>query len=345
VSDVSTWSRQARLAADHVQAEELVTAGGDWARAMLFDGKGRILASSDGRDELTGTFCLQHDGRLARIVQRDGHGPVAARPRLYVTCYDYDDRAAQEGYAFHHVDLVSRHGGVVSLMFSDDYGATWQNVPEPLEDSCDYFLGERFAGLAFVGFGPGYSGVPERFGNYVYALSNDDNWETGDNIFVARVPRDRILERSAWEFYGGTRDGQPDWDLDVVAGPAGALLFALDLAYTPDPEERVFKFGPARLVTFRFPLPAYLRAPAEVFRVDADGVTQVEQKVNDGGVEIRDRVSRVAIYVVAAQEGERARIESRRLALMAKEEALGFDPAGKPADLAVLQEIARRAEK
>lgn len=34
---LSTWSRQAGLAADHVQAEELVTAGGDWARAMLFD--------------------------------------------------------------------------------------------------------------------------------------------------------------------------------------------------------------------------------------------------------------------------------------------------------------------
>ena len=154
-----------------------------------------------------------------------------------------------------------------------------------------------------------------------------------------------LMEGDATSHERVLRDGQPDWDLDVVAGPAGALLFALDLAYSPDPEERVFKFGPARQVTFGFPLPAYLRAPAEVFRVDADGVTQVEQKVNDGGVEIRDRVSRVAIYVVAAKEGERARIESRRRALMAEEEALGFDPAGKPADLAVLQEMARRAEK
>lgn len=34
---LSTWSRQSGLVADHVQAEELVTAGGDWARAMLFD--------------------------------------------------------------------------------------------------------------------------------------------------------------------------------------------------------------------------------------------------------------------------------------------------------------------
>lgn len=34
---LSTWSRQSGLTADHVQAEELVTAGGDWTRAMLYD--------------------------------------------------------------------------------------------------------------------------------------------------------------------------------------------------------------------------------------------------------------------------------------------------------------------
>ncbi len=34
---LSTWSRQAELVADHVQAEELVVAGGDWTRALLFD--------------------------------------------------------------------------------------------------------------------------------------------------------------------------------------------------------------------------------------------------------------------------------------------------------------------
>ncbi len=34
---LSTWSRQAGLAADHVQAEQLLVAGGDWTRALLFD--------------------------------------------------------------------------------------------------------------------------------------------------------------------------------------------------------------------------------------------------------------------------------------------------------------------
>jgi hypothetical protein len=160
-----------------------------------------------------------------------------------------------------------------------------------------------------------------------------------------RMLENYCLEGDATSHERVLRDGKSDWDLDVVAGPRGALLFALDLAYTPDPEEHVFKFGPPREATFLFPLPAYLRAPAEIFRVDADGITQVQHQVGGGFVEIRDRVSRATIYVVAAKTGERARIETQRQALIAREKTLGFDPAGTLADLAVLQEMARAAEK
>jgi general secretion pathway protein K len=38
---LSTWSRQAELLADHVEARELVDAGGDWARALLYDDRRR----------------------------------------------------------------------------------------------------------------------------------------------------------------------------------------------------------------------------------------------------------------------------------------------------------------
>ena len=53
------------------------------------------------------------------------------------------------------------------------------------------------------------------------------------------------------------------------------------------------------------------------------------------------RVSRVAAYVAATTSGERARIEARRQALIAAENALGFDPGRNPADLAVLQTMVR----
>jgi hypothetical protein len=135
------------------------------------------------------------------------------------------------------------------------------------------------------------------------------------------------------------RDGKPDWDLDVVAGPRGALLFALDLDYQPDPAEKVFQFGPPREARFRFQLPAYARSPAEVFRVDADGVIAAEHAMKDGVLEIRDRVSRVAIYVAATHSGERERVEARRKALTTEEDSSGFDPARNASDLEALRRL------
>jgi hypothetical protein len=159
-----------------------------------------------------------------------------------------------------------------------------------------------------------------------------------------RMLDDYYLEGDATSHERVLRDGKPDWDLDVVAGPRGALLFALDLDYQPDPTDRVFQFGPPRDVTLRFRLPHYASRPAEVFRVDADGVTPVDYKASAGAIEIRDRVSRVAIYVVATQPGERARLEARRQALIAQENAFGLDPGRNPADLAVLQEMVRKKQ-
>ncbi len=54
-------------------------------------------------------------------------------------------------------------------------------------------------------------------------------------------------------------------------------------------------------------------------------------------VKIQDRASRVAIYVVAAKAGERARIEARRQELIRREASLGFDPGKNPSDLAELR--------
>jgi len=135
------------------------------------------------------------------------------------------------------------------------------------------------------------------------------------------------------------RNAKKDWDLDVVAGPRGAVCFALDLAYQADLEERVFQFGPPRNSEFLFPLPVYLSQPAEIFRVDADGVVQVQHTVEAGSVEIRDQVSRVAMYVVSMKPGESQRLESLRQTLIAQEDALGFAPDRNPNDLKVLIEL------
>ena len=154
-----------------------------------------------------------------------------------------------------------------------------------------------------------------------------------------RMLDDYYLEGDAVSHERVLIDGKPTWDLNVVAGPRGAMLFALDLAYQADREQRVFEFGAPRNGSFTFSLPSYLRQPAEVFRVDADGVTAVEHAVNDGRVTIRDQVSGVAIFVAAAATGQRDRIEARRRALIAEENAIEFHPGRNSADLDVLRQI------
>jgi len=151
------------------------------------------------------------------------NGALAVGSRIFVAAYEYESHdpanpqrflvgnqiVADKQSAFFIMDAISHHGGVASLMYSDDFGLTWQNYPQP---DAPLFLGPRFAGLAFVGFGPGYTNVPDFLAGHVYAISNDEGWECGSHVFLARAPRDRVLDRSAWRFYGGrTPNNQPAW--------------------------------------------------------------------------------------------------------------------------------------
>jgi hypothetical protein len=153
-----------------------------------------------------------HSPRCRRYVD----GAVAVGNRVYVAAYDYDDLVPGLPVGYGVVDLISPHGGVAGLMHTDDFGRTWQNVPSKDVGPDDYFLGSRFAGLSFVQFGPGATDIPDRFGNHLYALSNDSNWETGDHIFLARVPRDSVGDRATWEFFASPGEGaigitEPTW--------------------------------------------------------------------------------------------------------------------------------------
>jgi hypothetical protein len=109
-----------------------------------------------------------------------------------------------------------------------------------------------------------------------------------------------FLEGDAYRSERRTRAGQPDWDLASIAAPEAAVLFALDTAYTADAKANVFQFGPPRPANFAFALPAWLRSPKEVFRVDADGITDVKWSATGEGVVIEDTRSRDANYVATS---------------------------------------------
>ncbi len=154
-----------------------------------------------------------------------------------------------------------------------------------------------------------------------------------------RMLEDYYLEGDADHFERHRRDGKPDWDLAVIAGPRGAVCFALDLAYSPDPRERVFKFGPPRETTFAFPLPAYLRNAVEVARVEAESVRTVNFTKTATGIEISGRAGPENVFVVSPRAGVAAALDARRQELVAYEKSFGFDPGNNPADLEELQRI------
>ena len=104
-------------------------------------------------------------------------------------------------------------------------------------------------------------------------------------------------------------------------------LATASTAYTADPKENVFQFGSPRPATFAFALPAWLRSPKEVFRVDADGISDVKWSATGEGVVIEDTRSRDAIYVATSVPSVHAGIIGRRTAALAREAANPIDRA------------------
>jgi hypothetical protein len=101
----------------------------------------------------------------------------------------------------------------------------------------------------------------------------------------------------------------------------------------------VFKFGEARKAMWRFSLPEYLRDVKDVFRLDADGLYDTKWSIKDGAVEIKEKTSRVAIYVATPDPLLRGAIEKQRQGLITAEDALEFDPARNDADFERLVQL------
>lgn len=148
-----------------------------------------------------------------------------------------------------------------------------------------------------------------------------------------------LLEGDAYQFERVTRGKKLDWDLASVCGPRAVLFFALDLDYVPDPDEKVFKFAPPRKATWEFQLPVYLQGVKDVFRLDADGVHDVEWALKDRTVQICEEANRVAVYLATPDDRLRSAIEEKRQHLIASEAALEFDPARNDADFQQLVQL------
>jgi CubicO group peptidase (beta-lactamase class C family) len=103
--------------------------------------------------------------------------------------------------------LWVRNAGNSQLAWSDDQGASWTWSPWTFTTS--------FGHPTFLNFGKDYSGARD---NYVYIYSPDHHsaYEPAGRMVLARVPKDRVTDRAAYEFLGAVEGNQPYWVSNIV---------------------------------------------------------------------------------------------------------------------------------
>ena len=125
-----------------------------------------------------------------------------------VSCFNYGDDPTFNRQRY----------GPAFIVTSTDGGLTWNTSATAV----DMFPGQ-LAAPRFVQYGRDYAGATSDY-VYVHFPGTSEGaafFENNDLILLARVPKDAILNRSAYEFFmGNGADGAPSWSLDsTVAVP------------------------------------------------------------------------------------------------------------------------------
>ncbi|MGW5433767.1 FG-GAP-like repeat-containing protein [Streptomyces sp. NPDC004059] len=104
-----------------------------------------------------------------------------------------------------------------SIVKSTDHGRTWT-----WDSSGPMFDGGVFTTIFFLDYGKGYANAPDS--TYLYAYGLDGNWRDSfddrvadpADLYFARVPRDQVQDRSAWQWVSGfDASGNPTWSSDI----------------------------------------------------------------------------------------------------------------------------------
>jgi hypothetical protein len=104
-----------------------------------------------------------------------------------------------------------------TVVKSTDGGRTWT-----WDHNAPMFAHHVFTTIWFADYGRGGERAP---GRYVYAYGLDGNWRDSfddsvpdpQDVYLARVPNDRVNDRKAWEFYSGLdAHQQPRWSKSIA---------------------------------------------------------------------------------------------------------------------------------
>lgn len=95
------------------------------------------------------------------------------------------------------------------LAWSTDIGRTWQQADWA-------FKGEEFGETSFLNFGRDYDGARDNF-VYVYGTGSPSDPVFSTELMMARVPKDQISVRSAYEFFAGwDGNSNPIWNINIA---------------------------------------------------------------------------------------------------------------------------------
>ena len=103
--------------------------------------------------------------------------------------------------------MLARNAKNSQLAWSRDRGATWT--------WSDWRFTTSFGYPTFLNFGRDYAGARDGY-VYVYSHDNDSAYRPADRMVLARVPKGRIAERRAYEFFQRLHArSRPVWTADI----------------------------------------------------------------------------------------------------------------------------------
>ena len=98
--------------------------------------------------------------------------------------------------------------GHSQLGWSSDHAASWTWA--------DWKFTESLGCPTFLNFGPNYAGARDGF-VYLYSPDSASAYERADRFVLARVPKEKLRDRTAYEFFVQLDSaGQPQWSPDVA---------------------------------------------------------------------------------------------------------------------------------
>ncbi len=128
-----------------------------------------------------------------------------------------------------------------------------------------------------------------------------------------------------------------DIDLNVLAGPDYAALFAIDLKYRVSESNQFISSG-KRSETMSFKIPAYLLQCDAAVKITHEGVFPVDVQVTDGNAIISDTFETTGMYIFyhSGTRNWKELLTKRYNEIRATEASWQFDPINNDADFRIL---------